>query len=612
MALFYASGLATQEINALVAGVATMAIARIGDVISFAEGGGEAQRDLAIPLLPDMDHVLVSDARLRVRAREREMTVSAPVIGKTVGDNVGVTVDVGKPSRLRRVVLRATFHSLDPPVRHRMPGFAFSTPASSTVTTTKDDLRVAVRPVLAGGAFGPPVLIEPGFPTPPLYQPVQAGLSLAVVEQGALQITFPSTAGTAWLIQLVAAEEATKLAPLPFDGEVTRVTVNAVPENVEIVARGGGADDPPISIWSNPNPLPEAGTQDVIFTPAAQRLLSQRLASSGGSEPTLPVSLSFSSSAGGDLDIVSSVLAAGYEVEPFGPQPVKVILSGAWTPVLLSAPRGVRPVSGTAALTARYLGNELNAGSPLPPLDPPSTGVRASSTRWAAAPLTVVGTGPLAIVSSHLYIQAIEPAEVVVELREDVAGAPAARAGEPVVLPLDVGPAGWLSFDLPEPLLRDAGTPLWVAVRTTLGAVLWFGAAAAPASLAPSPAAMVSVDEGRTWGVLDEVLGPSSRLLAQLFHARDPAPTMDVAVDLSGTVVAGISLVRTSPPADPASPLPHRGEYAGQLSVPAAVMSALAATLPGAGRAETAVRFFSRSVADLTVSGATLSYDPFG
>jgi hypothetical protein len=614
-ALFYPSSASRQDLAMLAAGLVVEAAK--GDVISFPQGGGQADRELAVPLLPGMDEVEVADAHLRLRALEREMEVTSPPVSVTrsTGDDVGVVVTLPRPSRVRRVILRVTFPDAvsTSATRYSIPVLDFHTRrAGDGVTEDKDNLRVVVRPVSPDGSPGPPIFIEPAFPPPKLYAPVMAGLRLAVVQDGSLQILFPPTAGTGWLVQLASADDPTKLDPIQFDAAVTRVSVNAALEGLQIVADAAG--DQPIMLWSNPNALqPEAGEQEVSFTPAGQRLLSTRLAAAGADDVTLPVSLTFTSTAGGDLDIVSTVLAARYVLHPLGSGPVTVRLCGSWTPLALSAPPLLHPRSGRMSLTARYLGRELNGGSPPPPLQPPSSGVVASSARWAAtavgfeAPEGLEGGTDPVLLSAQVYVQVGEPSEVVVEVRRDAGGAPGPAVGTPLVKQLTPGPAGWVEFELSPGAAIAAGSRVWVVMRTNRGAAMWFGTGPG--------GGLVSADGGGTWAEADPGLGPVGGLLVQLFHARDPDPTMDVAVGLGSALAGTVRLTRTSPEADPQAPLPHRGEYRGGLELPSSVLSALAArTPPGSGdpRVDTTLLLFSRPVVDLVLADDVLTYDPYG
>jgi hypothetical protein len=255
------------------------------DVVQFDdEAGGSSDRELAIPLVPDMDEVVVDRAELQLAARRFEQPIKGFSVTKGSGDEVGTVLSLERPVRLLKVVLDR------PPV---------------ALSGAPGGRRLVVRsaePMPAGGiAFGPPIFASPPFELQSkLYEPVLGGLAVTPVGDR-LVVAFPGTSGSGWLFQLAIGDEATKLAPVAFDTTVHSVTVDAVATGLTIAVPGteGAADT---LLWSNPSSLlPEAGTQLASFTPVAQKQLAAALRAAGSAtaEVTLPVPLRFTATTSG-------------------------------------------------------------------------------------------------------------------------------------------------------------------------------------------------------------------------------------------------------------------------------------------------------------------------
>jgi len=574
-ALFYPRDLSRLNLVQLVAGLFEDAAL---DVVSFAaEDGGSAERELAIPFLPGMDEVVVDAGRLRFEARS--MALSVTDFAERKRSN-GLIVSLPEQALLRKVVI--------------------DEPVFQDARKTRAQLRVVVRPAEPDG---PPIFAFPDFELGKLYGRVLSGLSVTDVAGGMIQLAVPPTSGRAWLIQFAEGDEATKLEPVAFESAVRSVTVDAAARNLTLVSVAGDGSE--TVLWSSPAALrPDAGDQIVEFAPLAQKLLSDRLAAVGAAtgNVTLPIRLVFRSDSAGTIAILERTLDARYRVQPLGLEPARVELRGGWTPLRLQAPAGVRPRDGSARLTARHLGRELNPGSPEPPPALPVTGVRVTSTHWAAVDVPFLlprpgadETQPLAGV--RVYLGSPKGAEAVLELRADVAGVPGDSLGPPSVRELLPGTSDWVDFDPPQPILVATGPPVWLTLRSSRGELRWFGANGA--------GGRVSVDDGRSWGEVDPLLLPASTPLAQLFHAVDaPFAAPRVLVHRGPTRLAELVLDR---------PLDTAGtEFAtASDALPAPVLEALAAA-SGVGRVTTELSLFSRAALDLTVDGAEVSYSPFG
>jgi hypothetical protein len=574
-ALFYPRALVRTQLLQLVAGVLDDPSL---DVVQFDVSGGSAERDLAIPFLPAMDEVVVSDASLELEARplEVELPSSDYTVSKPTGVDAGkgVIVRLKRPGRLTRLVVDDL--ALAPTVQ----------------------AHVVVRSAEPNAAVGPPIFAQPPFALEStMYGPVLGGLTATPVSGGKLQLTFPQTSGSGWLIQFATGDEATKLAALGYDGSVSSVRVAAAPTNLTLVVVGDG-DGQDTTLWSYANALlPELGVQSIAFAPVAQKQLAAALARAA--DVTLPLQLRFHSDTGGKIGIRSKTLAAQYLVRPLGPDPVQRRLGGAWSTLRLDAPAARRPAKSELQLTARHLGRALNDGSPLPPTELPAAGVRVDRSSWAAtaARFESADGGDLSLVAVQVPLEATAEAEVSLEVRASAAGAPAAPLGPPVVRQLDGGTRDWVEFELAQPLtLATGGDGYWASLRTTKGEVRWFASGAG--------AARVSIDQGETWGEVDPTLLDASAPLALLFHAVPPPfPPPQIALQLGASPAGEVTPAGPAPGDDPASFTLAAG------ALPPAVLDALART-SGTGRAPTDMLVFSRAACDLTVESLTLLYDP--
>jgi len=570
--LLYLSGLTEDVLIALVHGISGVH----PDAVTFPEGGGSTDLEFAIPRVPGMDEVVVDVAQLRVLAETPELELSTYQV--TDAPDGGSLLDLGAESRLRRVVV-------DPP---------------AAATTALASLHLVVR-AAPKRVPGPPVFADPPFPLDSkMYAPALGGLTVSTTGDGR-QLSFPAAgaAGAAWLLQYATGTEATNLTPRTDRFAVRRVTVNAAATDVSLVIRGASTEDPGIPLWDHPGAfLPEAGEQEINFTPLAQKHLTAAL--TGSASPTLAIPLRLSSASGGAVRVVARTLVAWYLVRPLGPAPVSVRIGGDWTRLDLRAPTARRPGGSTLRLRLRHAGRELN-GSRRPPLDPPRSGVRVGDQRLVAVATPV--TGAVALASVRVLVAVGEAAEAVLELHADAAGAPGAPIAAPVVRQLAAPPAGsppepaWLEFELPNPV-QVAGT-IWAVLRTNRGRVHWFTEAG------PAEVARVSVDSGASWGVVDDLLVDPGEPLVQLFHAVSTPDPPTVELFLAGSPAGAIAL---GPVAEGS-----REFLSTDAAVPASVLAALGAATGTGGEATstTPLVLFCRAVGDLVVEELTLSYHPF-
>jgi len=586
--LFYSRGLNVTQLVQYALGVFEPPAV---DVVEFDDqDGGVVERELAVPFLRGMDSVVVENAKLQLRSKPREMEIDDYQVSEP-GGQPGIIVRLPRISRLLKIAIDFTVP----------PEFAAQT------------VRIVVRnaqPQQAGGfTFSPPVYAAPDFDSPgPMFSKTLTGLSRTNTSTGAV-LGFPRPLGEAWLLQLATGDDAVKLNAIAVNPTVRYVRIDAVPQNLTLAIRL--ADESP-QLWSHPQLfLPEAGVQDVDFSPLAQKRLSEVLKEA---DPTTAVTLSlgleFKSDSGGDVSIASRTLDARYHVDAIGADGQNRRLGGDWTPLDINAPAALRPVKVAADITVRPTGRELNAASPEPPLDRPSRGLRLQQDTLVAGATTF--TAPVAerladspLVSARVYVSSRVASEVVLELRADAAGAPGAPVAPPVVRQFEPGFSGWAEFELESPWTPPAAqVDLWACVRTNLGEVLWY---AAPGEESGA-GRLVSLDRGASWGAADEALALNGPLLVQLFHSvPDPQPEPTVRLHRGGLLLSS-NVLRAGSNA-PVRQGPREFVLQGA-SLPHAV-SNLLASAQGSEKVTTAMSLFSRAVADLQITRLLLEYDPF-
>jgi hypothetical protein len=564
--LFYMPGLAQAHLQDIILGIADAP----SDAIDFTdEDGGEAARDLAIPLLPGMDDVEVRQAEIRMRARGIETETSGfAAVNEPSGK--GVFLSLTGPGLLRKVTVEYD---------------AATAPGARLVMRTAEK---------HGSSFtaGVPLFAHPTMaPIGDMYGPALPGFTLT--EQGANRrvLTLPSVSGSAWLIQLAHGDTPDELAPASVAPRIVSVVLDSVPRDLTVTL---ATDEGDVVLWSNPGLLmPAEGEQVVSFTPLAQRHLAARLQAAPEGTVALPVSLKFRSQAAGRVEISAKTLAASYVARPFGLEKHTLKLAGDRTDLIFEVPSGATPSGNSFRLTVRAQGRTRDAASPESPHAPPVHGLRASQSVRIAARMPADGRIVAAV---RVFLAVTEPVEAVLDCHADAAGSPGELLGKPAVRQLEPSPPGWVDFGLPSPVPLDGG-PLWLALRTNKGAVLWF------ADPAAAGVPTVSVDQGRTWGVPEFPLAGRANLLAQvLVNPADGAgaATPTVRLERDGEVLVADLLAQAVAGAG--------SEY----SVPAAQFDVSALSAPPGARRKVSKRFAlaSAAVADVTIEDFVLTYDP--
>jgi len=585
-ALFYPVSLAFTDLNSLVYG---LDIDTPLDVVSFDdENGGDARRELGVPLLAGMDDIEVSQARVALRCGQKLLDIE----DYQVRDNSGAGVFLGLARRARLRKVEVTYVEPDPP--------------------PEGGVRLVVRAAsMSGSSFeaGVPLFSDPPFDQPGgsmLGRHLLSGITVSSQPGNRWIITFDGTSGDAWLIQLATGGSIQDLRAFATGITVNRVVVDAAPRNLTVTLNADGGD---VKLWNNPQELlPEAGSQDVSFTPLAQKHLAATLKKSdpNAGALTLTVPLSFHSDSGCAVDITDRTIDAEYLLDPLAQAPAPLKLRGSPVVLALNATAGLLPKSNSLRLTVKHLGRELNAACPEPPSTVPGAGLRITGSRQVATAMNVAprpgqrAGSVLKLASVRLYVATAQAAEVVLEVRGDLAAAPGAIAGAPNVKQLEAGFAGWLEFELAKPLDVVAGqAPLWLVLRVTTGTVDWYMTPAAGGAVSTT---RISADSGATWGTPGDPLTRTGLLLAQLFDAvlTDPAPpTLRLSRE---TNILQDDLLSSATRNKPF-------EFSVDTALPPQVHALLAAT-SGEGQTLTALSLFSRAALDLTAT-AQLRYDPF-
>jgi hypothetical protein len=271
-------------------------------------------------------------------------------------------------------------------------------------------------------------------------------------------------------------------------------------------------------------------------------------------------------------------------------------------PLVLSAPAGLTPQSAKFRLVAKLKGWELNNASSEPPVTKPSAGLRVTQTTRVAQQAQFEGRLPL--VNVKLLLASESAAEAILELHEDASGGPGALLGAPLVKKCEPGLRDWVDFELKTPLSFAAdSSALWVTLHVTKGEVFWFAAE-------ETPPALISVDEGASWGSPDERLAPARAQVVQLFHDRSPQfpkplqfPKPVIRVERGSTPVAADLMAG-------AQELSAKEYVVENASLPATVQSFFQQQ-SGKQLVEQRLQLFSTSVLELRVESASFFYDPF-
>ena len=544
------------------------------DTVEFEkESGGEAVRQLALPRLPGMDEVELEIAQLGIRSVGRPLEISSFSQQPGPGGK-GVFLTLPKPGRLLKVEVE--YVAPPPPAKFHL--------------VVRDAKKSG-----AGMQEGVPLFADADFPKPgDMFPPSLSSISQTVLGANRFRLTLPRVSGEAWLIQLASGDKVTDLQPLSTPITIRSVTLDAVPSNVSVVLVTGGTEVP---LWSNPQMfLPANDPEDITFTPLAQKELAAALKATGDDELTLPLTIKFRSDTGGALAIVSRALQGRYVVHALGELPASLKLAGSATPLTLRAPAGLAPQSAKFRVSAKLSGRELNNTSHEPPLTTPLGGLRVTQATRAAQQTQFQGGFPL--VNIRLLLAAENAAEAILELHEDASGRPGALLGVPVVKQWTAGFRDWLDFELKTPLsFAENSTALWLTLHVTKGEVLWFAEEG-------TAGAVISTDEGKSWGPPDERLAPAAMQVVQLFHDRAPQFAKPVIRVQRGNTPLAADLMST------AQALSAKEYVAENASLPATVMSFFPQQ-PGNARVEQTLQLFSTSVLELRIESASFFYDPF-
>lgn len=575
-ALFYPVSYARTELIDLLRGAVDP---KVLDTLEFdQEDGGVSVRELALPRLPGVDEVEVQQAQLQIQSLSRDMEIST-YSAQTGPGGKGVFLSLNKPGRLKKVE-----------VEYVLPAPVAGQPAMHVVVSS-------AKKDASGLQAGTPLFSVDDFAPPgPMFPRALSGMSQIALGGNRFLLRLPSLLGDAWLIQIASGESAVSLVPQPIAITIHSVNLDAVPSEITVTLSTNDGETP---LWSNPQLLlPSSGAQDISFTPLAQKQLSAALKAAGADAVTLPLTIKFSSASGGALGIVSRRLQARFVVRPLANTPATIKLGGSRAPLTLAAPAGLTPQSSAFRLVARCKGWELNAGSPEPPPQDPSAGLRITQANTIAQSARFEGSR-FPLVNVRLHLAALDAAEAVMELHEDAAGAPGAMIGRPVVKQVGTGFRDWLDFECQPTSFQDASTLLWVSVRVTKGEVYWFASGEHCASL-------VSLDKGVTWGAPDPHLTGLASLLVQLFHDRSSEPMSRapiIRLESTGAPVV-VDLMQGAAALSPK-------EFAiDGLTLPQSILS-FYSLQPGNAKVAQELQLFSRSVLDLRVEAAAIFYDPF-
>ena len=549
------------------------------DMVEFdKEEGGVAIRQLALPRLSGMDEVAIDVAQMGIRSVGRQIEISNFSQQPGPGGQ-GVFLTLPKPGRLLKVEVEYVVPVVTPPA----------------------SLHVVVRAAKKGDAgmqVGVPLFADPDFPAPGnMFPRTLTGMSKTSLGSNRFRLKLPSVLGDAWLIQLATTtgDSAVGLTPTATPVTIRSVTLDAVVSNVSVVLVTPTAEVP---LWANPQIfLPSNDPEDITFTPLAQKELTAELKATSDDELTLPLTIKFHSDTGGALAIVSKTLQGRYVVNSLNPLPASLKLAGGRVPLVLSAPAGLTPESAQFRLVAKLKGWELNNASSEPPVATPSAGLRATQTTRVAQQVQFEGTLPL--VNVRLLLACEGAAEAILELHEDANGGPGALLGDPLVKQLDPGLRDWVDFELKAPLsFATDSTTLWVTLHVTKGEVFWFASEA-------TALALISTDEGVSWGPPDARLTEPTAQVVQLFHEVPPPQLAKpvIRVERGNTPVAADLMAN-------ARALSAKEYVVDNASLPATILSFFQQQ-SGKQRVEQRLRLFSTSVLDLRVESASFFYDPF-
>jgi hypothetical protein len=567
--LFYSSELSNFAIQQIFLGL----LDPPADNIDFPdESGGEASRDLAIPLLRNVGEIRVEQAELHFVSSALEVEIHSH---RVVNNGLqGVYIALAKQGLLKKVTLEYT-------------------PPASNGKAQKIVVRAAQNQG-SGFTAGPPLFAAPAFASVgDMFGPALPSFSVTNLDSTHKLITLPSVMGTAWLFQLAETDDngaPNKLSPLNVPIKINSVVLDSVPTDLTILLASSAGD---ITLWNSPGLLlPSQDEKVVSFTPIAQKHLTEKLKNATAADAALPVSLKFRTSSGGRLAVRSKDLRGVYVGRPLDPDPAVIQVPGDRADANLSLPVGLTPTSNSVQITVRLTGKQRAAASSESPYSLPVGGLQVDQTQYVAAGVPVAASDTT-LTAIRLYLAAQEAAEAVLTVCADAAGAPGEVMGKPSVVKLQPGPGGWHVFTLPAPLTL-ATNRLWLALRTNVGSLLWFMDAVADGT------PMVSADKAATWGSPDLSLAGSPKLLAQLWidvgTTASAAPVLRLERD--GVVLNPNLLSGVKPQAG--------GEFATTVALTAPFLTAQV----GSGKVSRRFQLASAGVVDVTLQNFELIFDP--
>ena len=583
--LFYSPDLSNLQLQRIFLGLQEPP----AETIDFTdEAGGQAERQLAIPLLTNMDAIRVQQAEIRFVVAPRETEIHSHQVVDNSGG--GVFLSLPSPGLLKKVLVE------------------YTAPTPTPGKTMRLILRSAAKQG-SGFSAGPPLFANPGLPpVGDMYQPALPEFGLSSQAGNRRLITLSGLMGSAWLIQLAEGDKPEELSPLSTAIKVVSVTLDSVPKDLAVFLKSASGDIP---LWSSPGLLlPAQNEQVVSITPIAQKHLAEKLKSAGASDAALPVSLKFQSAAAGTLQLRSKNLHGVYVAQPLGADAFKTDLPGDRIDVSFDVPAGRTPQANSAQLTVRITGKRRAAASSESPHSFPVHGLQVNQTMYAAAGVAV-SVADTNITAVRLFVGIHEKTETVLVVCADAGGAPGEPVGKPAVQTFDLKKAGqpngkpeqnmqagvpqWIVFNLPAAFTAE--TPkLWLTLRANVGSLLWF----------TDPAAdglpLVSLDQGKTWGAPETPLNDAQKLLAQLWiDTGAPAPSGPLPVvrlERDGTVLNSNLLAGAQ--------RGSRGEFKASMSFPQSELTAPAA----GGKAGKRFQLVSSAVAGVVLEGFELTFDP--
>ena len=162
---------------------------------------------------------------------------------------------------------------------------------------------------------------------------------------------------------------ATELQPIAFSATIRRVRIDATPKT----SRRPRCNDA-VTLWKHPDYLfaDERRPRRQLHAHSPKHL-SEALRSPG---VTLTNAAQIPLRHRWAIAIHDTQLRARYLARPLDSDPLQLRLSGSWTILRLRAPAQRQPDVGTARLTVKHLGRELNGGSPVFEPDAPASGLR--------------------------------------------------------------------------------------------------------------------------------------------------------------------------------------------------------------------------------------------